>query len=438
MLLEFRASNYKSFKEQFTFSMVPAPKQKGLDYSIQTETGGNKKYKSLCSSVIYGANAAGKTNIIGALDVFKCIILRGNIRNSDTVTGGNAAECILDLIPNNTLAKKEPVSFFAKFIRKDILYEYSISLDLGMFMEREYHRSILSETLLVNEKTVFKRTGLELEIGTIGAIKEFLLPGFSANKSAAKTIAQNSLNNEELFLTNGFKTIYSTKLSSEVLAFFSEDLTIFCNSQFLKTEPMYEKKYLVNPFLNEAAGEFGINSNRLVYIKDKDGKNPVLVSMFEKNKGGVPAEIFESYGTLRFINLFPVLSEVFKKGGTLLIDEFDTSLHPRAVMNLITIFHNDELNTNHAQLIFTTQNPMYLNNNLFRRDEIKFVERDDDTKCSVLYPLSDFGTKGTNARKGKDYMNNYFMDKYGAIRDVDFTPVFEKLMKDQNDSKKTD
>jgi AAA15 family ATPase/GTPase len=438
MLLEFRASNYKSFKEQFTFSMVPAPKQKGLDYSIQTETGGNKKYKSLCSSVIYGANAAGKTNIIGALDVFKCIILRGNIRNSDTVTGGNAAECILDLIPNNTLAKEEPVSFFAKFIRKDILYEYSISLDLGMFMEREYHRSILSETLSVNEKPVFTRTGGKLEIRNVDSIREFLSPDFSANKSAAKTIAQNSLNNEELFLTNGFKTIYSTKLSSEVLAFFSEDLTIFCNSQFLKTEPMYEKKYLVNPFLNEAAGEFGINSNRLVYIKDKDGKNPVLVSMFEKNKGGVPAEIFESYGTLRFINLFPVLSEVFKKGGTLLIDEFDTSLHPKAVMNLITIFHNDELNTNHAQLIFTTQNPMYLNNNLFRRDEIKFVERDDDTKCSVLYPLSDFGTKGTNARKGKDYMNNYFMDKYGAIRDVDFTPVFEKLMKDQNDSKKTD
>ena len=31
MLLEFRVSNYKSFKEELIFSLVPAPKQKGLE-----------------------------------------------------------------------------------------------------------------------------------------------------------------------------------------------------------------------------------------------------------------------------------------------------------------------------------------------------------------------------------------------------------------------
>lgn len=34
MLLEFKASNYKSFVDEFVFTMIPAPKQKGLDYSI--------------------------------------------------------------------------------------------------------------------------------------------------------------------------------------------------------------------------------------------------------------------------------------------------------------------------------------------------------------------------------------------------------------------
>ena len=72
---------------------------------------------------------------------------------------------------------------------------------------------------------------------------------------------------------------------------------------------------------------------------------------------------------------------------------------------------------------------MYLNNNLFRRDEIKFIDRNDETKCSRHYSLSDFGTKGTTARKGKDYMNNYFMDEYGAIRDIDFSGIFLKIIK---------
>ena len=77
MLLSFEFENYKSFKNRTTFSMVPAPKQKGLDYSILSKEIGKKNYKSLCSAVIYGANASGKTNIIGAIQTFKSILLRG-------------------------------------------------------------------------------------------------------------------------------------------------------------------------------------------------------------------------------------------------------------------------------------------------------------------------------------------------------------------------
>ncbi len=71
MLLEFRVSNYKSFKDEMFFSIVPESQQKGLDYSILQESIGKKKYKALCSAVIYGPNASGKTNIIGAMDTFR-------------------------------------------------------------------------------------------------------------------------------------------------------------------------------------------------------------------------------------------------------------------------------------------------------------------------------------------------------------------------------
>lgn len=74
MLLEFGVSNYKSFKDRMLFSMVPALKQKGLDYSILTEVINKKTFKALCSSVVYGPNASGKSNIIGAMDTFKKIV----------------------------------------------------------------------------------------------------------------------------------------------------------------------------------------------------------------------------------------------------------------------------------------------------------------------------------------------------------------------------
>lgn len=98
------------------------------------------------------------------------------------------------------------------------------------------------------------------------------------------------------------------------------------------------------------------------------------------------------------------------------------------------VFHNDDVNIHHAQLIFNTHNPIFLNSNLFRRDEIKFVERDDDNHHSSLYALSDFGTTGDKGvRKHEDYMSKYFISQYGAIKDIDFTPIFEEILEDESE-----
>ena len=113
------------------------------------------------------------------------------------------------------------------------------------------------------------------------------------------------------------------------------------------------------------------------------------------------------------------------------MDEFDASIHPMAIMNIIKVFHNDDINIHCAQLVFNTHNPIFLSASLFRRDEIKFVERDDNTYASEQYALSDFKTSGkTGVRKGEDYMKNYFVNQYGAIKDVDFSPILESIIKE--------
>ena len=130
MLLEFRFENYKSFLEESSLSMIAAPKQKGLDYSLITVKNKGKEIKGLCSSVIYGSNAAGKTTVVGALDTFRSIILRGNIRDSEDSGSPNHAASNLSLIPNNTLTQAAPVQFFIDFVIDKLRIQYCLVIDL--------------------------------------------------------------------------------------------------------------------------------------------------------------------------------------------------------------------------------------------------------------------------------------------------------------------
>lgn len=434
MLLEFRMGNYKSFKEETIFSLTPAPKQKGLDYSILTERSGKVQYKALCSAVVYGANASGKTNIIGAMDTFKNIVLRGNIRNDDDNISPNAAASALELIPNNTVDDATPVEFAIKFMVDGVVIDYSMALDLGRFLDVNHKRKVVSERLMVNGLLAFERTDT-LSIPGIDAIRNWSANELEQNMDSAISLAAANLNPEELFLLNGFKTIFSSKLVSLITDWLSDKFMVVYRADSMQLMRKFsdpkKKSVYVEKTLNEAADIFGINSNALGYIVDGDSAEAKLCSVFDIDGKGraIPAELFESYGTIRFVNMFPLVVRAFMNGGTLVVDEFDASIHPMALMNIINIFHNDAVNVRHAQLIFNTHNPIFLNANLFRRDEIKFVERDENTHCSTSYALSDFGTAGANGvRKNEDYMRNYFIDRYGAIRNIDFLPIFEKLL----------
>lgn len=435
MLLEFKIKNYKSFKEETIFSMTPAPRQTGLDYSILTQKAGSSNQRALCSAVIYGPNASGKTNLIGAMETLKAIVLRGNIRNTDTPLSPNAASSSLELIPFCDGENRE-TEFSITFVEKELLISYCLIMELGKFLEKDFPRRIKEETLTVNDKMVFSRT-TDLDIALPSSIKPYTNSSIKRISAKTKEIAVSSLTDTELFLTNGFKTIFAQALVALITTWFSNKFMViyrfdaaFVMRRFAESD---ENTVYVEKTLTEAAKEFGINSNALGYRTNKEGDSVTLYSLFDNNRIAVSADIFESYGTIRFINEFPLVISALINGGTLVVDEFDASIHPMALMNIISIFHNDEINRNHAQLIFNTYNSIFLDSSLFRRDEIKFVERNDKTNDSTHYALSDFKT-ADGIRKGEDYMNNYFVNRYGAIRNVDFSPMIKKII-DANEGK---
>ncbi len=432
MLLAFSIRNYKSFKNETTFSMTAAPKQKGLDYSLFEKIVSGKKHKVLSSAVIYGPNASGKTNLIGAMDVMKEIVLRGHIKNTNENSLNQAAN-MLELIPFRG-SKNVPTLFSIKFIEQGLLFEYIIELQLGSFLDRKFDRYIHSETLKINDAIVYVR-GRDILVNIENIQSKYLNDKIGQNLESAKEIAFSGLNKDELFLTNGFKTIFAKELVSIITNWFQNKLTVIYRSDAIRMLREYSdlesKKFYVERTLTDVAKEFGIHSNALGYVASQENETTVLSSIIRDGglKAVLPAEMYESYGTVRFVNEFPLIIDALVNGGTLVMDEFDASIHPMALMNIINIFHNDDINVNRAQLIFNTHNPIFLNANLFRRDEIKFVERDDTTHASEHYSLSDFKTSGERGvRKGEDYMKNYFVNQYGAIKDVDFSSILESII----------
>lgn len=121
----------------------------------------------------------------------------------------------------------------------------------------------------------------------------------------------------------------------------------------------------------------------------------------------------ESEGTKSWVKLLPVALDALDRGRTLVVDEIDTSLHPRLTAQLVRLFQESDTNPNRAQLIFTTHDTSLLGTMLgdevLKRDQVWFVEKDADG-ASKLYPLTDF-----HPRKGENTERRYLGGSYGAV-----------------------
>ncbi|EAL0971280.1 ATP-binding protein, partial [Campylobacter coli] len=130
----------------------------------------------------------------------------------------------------------------------------------------------------------------------------------------------------------------------------------------------------------------------------------------------------ESQGTRKFFGLIGPWIEALSQGYTIVVDELNTHLHPLMTKFLVNLFHNEDLNKSNAQLIFTTHDTSILNQDVFRRDQIWFCEKQN--KATKLYPLSDF-----KVRKDKTNLeNDYLLGRFGAL------PYFKEILSSWSDN----
>ena len=443
MLLEFSVQGYKTFVEKATFSMQPSSTGiSDLAFSVLRDKIGRKQYTALCSSVIYGPNAAGKTNIIGAMAFLKNIVIEGHIRNRDKQTDWcNICDTRYEWIPSFQNAEVGvPVMLEISFVAQGALFRYCLLVDLGRYGQVNYHRRVAKESLFIDNARIYSREGNEVEI-----VAPNMLPSKKRNyynSSAfdsgdiAQKIASQGIQDDELFLSNGFKIIYSPMIEGIIKDWFENLFYPICRWDKIKPDNA-ESLFIegetthIDPKRSEISNMLGL-PNKIGFIRVKKDAPPVMASFFDKYDIILPSEWYESLGTIHLMQTIPFIYQAIKKGATLVMDELDTSIHPMLLMSLIDIFHNEFINKRKAQLIFNTHNPVFLNAQLFRRDEIKLVERDEKTGNSEIYSLASFGTSGRDGvRKGEDYLKNYFIGKYGAIKHVDFSPLFDDIFADE-------
>jgi len=394
----------------------------------------------LPSNVIYGANASGKSNLIMSLAVMKEIILAGTLESSSPDLNN------LELYPFVHNGQKEPMSFELEFYHKGYHVLYGIELSCDSFkkgcrkIEQEWFSVFEKKNKMVN---IFKRSRGNLQLFDDQKALRLINLRKKLVNDLEKTINAN-LDDSELFLSRAFKSTINHELADVVIDYFKEKLVVVSDFTLKKAtisfmvKEMPEKDYYawnktIDGFVKNADfGPQGI-AFRLVETDEEESADAELMS-FYKQKGkniAIPSELMESRGTLKLIDFAIPFVKLFRSGGVFVLDEFDSALHPELIRGIISLFNNQEINKANAQLIFTTHNPIYLNNKMFRRDQILFIEKDPQNYESVLYTLADFGSE--EVRNDHNFLLNYFKGNYGALPYVDFSKLIngdENTMED--------
>lgn len=427
MLIEFRVENFLSIQDEQVLSMVASSDNTFLT----SHTNNDKKLKLLKSSVLYGANASGKSNTIKALAIMKKIVI-----SSANGQRGDKLPITPFLLGNED---NKPTKFEIIFIQNNIKYQY------GYILNSE---KILEEWLLVfgesnRAQKWFERIYNEKE--------EKYNYSFGTKFLGSKQLLAERTRENALFLSLAIQL--NNEQLKPVFDFFLKYIRVTCtdswnDGQEVTIDILRQDKQKIIPYLKRAdldiedivVEETELNKTNLMQENIPQEIKQMMQINLEKGIRLKKTDIktihtnqqgkqilfdmleLESQGTRKFFELIGPWVEALEQGYTIVVDELNTHLHPLMTKFLVNLFHNENLNKTNAQLIFTTHDTSILNQEIFRRDQIWFCEKQN--KATKLYPLSDF-----KVRKDKTNLeNDYLLGRFGAL------PYFKEILSSWSDN----
>ena len=419
MLIQFNFKNFKSFRDEATLDLSAA---KMTEFSDRVVSEGNDKI--LPMAAIYGANASGKSNIYNAFEYMADYVI-------ESFKYGDEEEKFEEYRPTpflfDSVSSDAESSFEVYFTipgdKAEKTYNYGFCID---------RHGVTEEWLNVKAKTARKYSSVFYR-----STEENTLDLSGLPKSSRDNI-QVALEKQVLIVSLGAKLkvtkckdIRDWFLANE-FADFGDPFTNFFLSRrlpkgFVEDDSVQKKVIEYFASFDEHIKDFEIE--KLPQDADSKEETYKISSLHKKIDSDTFAAIplsMESAGTLKMFALYPELQDVLEKGSVFFIDELNARLHPLLVRNFLLTFLNPEINTKHAQLIFTTHDTWQLSNQLLRRDEVWFTEKDEQG-ISKLYSLADFvDESGARIRKDESYEKNYLIGKYGAIPTLKSIDIFKE------------
>ena len=410
MLIQFRFQNFKSFRDDTILDFSATKITEHIEHVVLQ---GNEKL--LPVSAIFGANASGKSNVVEAFRFMATYVIQSFMYGGDSekekIEKLEYTPFLFDTTSQETESSFE-VYFMGNEEHESKTYNYGFTLNRDGIVEEWLNTKAKTAR---NFRRIFYRNGSALDLAE--------LP-----KKMQENI-QLSLEKETLIASLGAKLkvgilkLVRDWFYSLNFADFSDPIENALLSRQLPPN-FFEKQVQENVVSYLSAFDPSIID--FVVEKDENGKFKKVESVHRKAYGGtvtLPLEQ-ESSGTLKMFALYPALHDTLENGSILVIDELNARLHPLLVRSFLLTFLNPKINTNHAQIMFSTHDAWQLSNNLLRRDEIWFVEKDTEG-ISKLYSLADFeDDDGVKIRKDENYEKNYLLGKYGAIPTLKYFDMF--------------
>lgn len=414
MLIQFSVKNYKSFKDKAIFSMEAGVNKELSDNVV--EANGDR---ILRSAVVFGANASGKSNIFLALTA-ALLAIRQSVYNQQgspvwSFTPFKFSEETIDA----------PSEFEFVFTHKGIKYVYGFSST-----SHEVKEEHLYAYKSARPSTIFQREGEDYYFpesikGKMAPLVERNLPNKLFISTSAAWNCPYTKDAMEWLMTgiDTYDTQFENTMPKATYMFendsdgslkqFTENLLrqadINISDFRFITEEKTQEEYALENNIPKSIKDFlfsGFISGMKLNSVECEMIHEVETE-YAKKRYTLNIEE-ESLGTKKLFMFTPFIKKALDNGLVIFADEFDTSLHPLLLKHIISLFHNSSINKNNAQLIISTHAMDLLDLELYRRDQIYFVDKDRDTSASSLYSLDEFSIRASFTKLRESYLNGRF------------------------------
>lgn len=387
MIQDFSVENFLSFDSRQEISFE-ASSDKTSEESLIVKVKHPKtglETRLLRMSVLYGANASGKTNLLYAIaDVWHKLYTPQTSKDEGILYSPFAMRD-----GENT---KMELSFFIEGVKYTYKIEYNSSEIVYELLEFNPNGvSSLFYERKHNYSTNLPEISFGKNVGLDSKTSQVFVTNTLPNHSVLSTFNKISVDSPAFEIV--IKYIRQSVLSNTK----KKDITDLLKNMLSNSDR--------KSFLLQSVKEADFNISDIVTRQINKEIKVEFTHSYSKGSFVMPIES-ESEGTLSFIEKMDILYDVIKMGRFMIIDELDDSLHYDLLVYFLQTFLSNE---SEAQLLFTVHDQLILTEDFMRRDMVWFTDKDKDSSSTELFSADDF-----NLHKNASIFNAYKLGKFGA------------------------